>query len=48
MVAILNLLNSPLGTLLGGYALWVLLQERMGEYMAAAGDTPGGDSEAAS
>ena len=32
IVAILNLFNFPLGTLIGAYALWVLLQERASEY----------------
>ena len=32
VVSFLNLLNFPLGTLLGGYSLWVLFQEAAGEY----------------
>jgi hypothetical protein len=32
VVSFLNLLNFPLGTLLGGYSLWVLFQEAAGTY----------------
>jgi hypothetical protein len=32
IIAFLNLLSFPLGTLLGVYALWVLLQTRANEY----------------
>lgn len=32
VVAFLNLLNFPLGTLLGAYALWVLLQTSANEF----------------
>jgi hypothetical protein len=32
VVAILNLLNFPFGTILGLYAAWVLLQDAGGEY----------------
>lgn len=35
VVAFLNLINFPLGTLLGIYALWVLLQTNAGEYFGA-------------
>ncbi|TAH51261.1 MAG: hypothetical protein EYC68_11160 [Chloroflexota bacterium] len=34
VVAFLNLLNFPLGTLLGLYTLWVLLQTSANEYFA--------------
>jgi hypothetical protein len=34
IVAVLNLLNFPLGTIIGLYALWVLLQEAANEYFA--------------
>lgn len=34
IVAILNLVNFPLGTILGLYALWVLLQVSATEYFA--------------
>lgn len=36
VVAFLNLLNFPLGTLIGIYALFVLLQTSANEYFAAA------------
>lgn len=36
VVAFLNLLNFPLGTLLGLYALWVLLQTSAKEYFAGS------------
>jgi hypothetical protein len=32
VVAILGLINFPLGTLIGGYALWVLMQESASAY----------------
>jgi hypothetical protein len=32
VVSFLNLLNFPLGTLLGGYSLWVLFQEAASTY----------------
>jgi hypothetical protein len=32
VVSFLNLLNFPLGTLLGAYSLWVLFQESAGTY----------------
>jgi hypothetical protein len=32
IVSFLNLLNFPLGTLLGGYSLWVLFQESASTY----------------
>jgi hypothetical protein len=32
VVSFLNLLNFPLGTLLGGYSLWVLFQEAASSY----------------
>jgi hypothetical protein len=32
VVSFLNLLNFPLGTLLGAYSLWVLFQEAASEY----------------
>lgn len=34
IVAILNLLNFPIGTLLGGYALFVLMQTSASEYFS--------------
>lgn len=36
VVAFLNLLNFPLGTLLGFYTLWVLLQTSANEYFSHA------------
>jgi hypothetical protein len=32
VVSILNLINVPIGTLVGGYALWVLFQEEATAY----------------
>ncbi|HOG45550.1 MAG TPA: hypothetical protein PLJ35_10765 [Anaerolineae bacterium] len=51
VVAVLNVLNFPVGTLLGAYALWVLLQEAASDYFApakapeapAAGEQPADD-----
>ena len=40
VVAFLNLLNFPLGTLLGLYALWVLLQTSANDYFAPPQLTP--------
>lgn len=40
VVAFLNLLNFPLGTLLGVYALWVLLQTSANEYFATRQPVP--------
>ncbi|MCL4861938.1 MAG: hypothetical protein KJZ93_21150 [Caldilineaceae bacterium] len=34
VVAILGLLNFPIGTLIGVYTLWVLMQESANEYFA--------------
>jgi hypothetical protein len=34
VVAILGLVSFPLGTLIGIYAIWVLLQEAAGDYFA--------------
>jgi len=36
VVAFVHLINFPLGTLLGVYTLWVLLQTSAGEYFGAA------------
>lgn len=36
VVAFLHLINFPLGTLLGIYTLWVLLQTSAGEYFSSA------------
>jgi len=40
VVAFLNLLNFPLGTLLGAYALWVLLQTSANEFFAPPSRAP--------
>jgi len=40
VVAFLNLINFPFGTLLGVYALWVLLQTGAGEYFASPAPAP--------
>lgn len=40
VVAFLNLLNFPLGTLLGFYTLWVLLQTSANEYFGHAQPAP--------
>ncbi len=40
VVAVLNLLNFPIGTLLGAYAGWVLLQDAGVEYFGAAHSVP--------
>jgi hypothetical protein len=37
VVAILGLVNVPIGTLIGLYALWVLMQEAATEYFAPQG-----------
>jgi hypothetical protein len=34
VVAILGLINFPIGTLVGVYALWVLMQEQATAYFA--------------
>lgn len=40
VVAFLNLLNFPLGTLFGFYTLWVLLQTSANEYFSYAQPAP--------
>jgi hypothetical protein len=40
VIAFLNLLNFPLGTLLGIYALWVLLQTSANEYFQSTRVAP--------
>ncbi len=42
VVAILGLLNFPLGTLIGVYVIWVLLQEGAGRYFQSGGMTQSG------
>jgi hypothetical protein len=36
VVSILNLLNFPLGTVIGVYSLWVLMQNSASDYFASA------------
>ena len=36
VVAILNLINFPIGTLIGAYALYVLLQDAAADYFSAS------------
>lgn len=40
VLAFLNLLNFPLGTLLGAYTLWVLLQTSANDYFAHTQPAP--------
>lgn len=47
VVAVLNLANVPIGTVVGLYVLWVLLQEEAGAYFAPRNTPaapPAGDS----
>lgn len=44
VVAVLNLVNFPIGTVVGLYVLWVLLQDAAAGYFAPAGQ-PGGATQ---
>ena len=51
VVSILGLFNVPVGTLIGAYAIWVLVQQAAGDYFApqtaVLGSSAGGSSQAA-
>jgi hypothetical protein len=40
VVGVLNLINFPIGTLIGLYTLWVLMQERASDYFVMSTPAP--------